>query len=242
MSATLITSGIDQAVAEPGANGGWCARFRSSNVGLHHQLYVNGRLADYADLPEERSFFLNSAAAPLAVRIAAVEAIHRAASLAEQLAPEEQNPSWTYRPRVPRSIANRPGEVLEVLGDHTTGELSATPLATAKIWPAWVPRWAFGEDPFGEGGFGYDGINAPGMGVGAFGAGLFGMDADLISVEAYLQEEGTHKLVLRTRGRDGLLADSPPEYVTVALPAAPASSLTAAAYDHQTTELTLQIS
>jgi hypothetical protein len=241
MDPTLITTGIDQLIAQPGPNRGWIVRFRSSNEGLRHQLYVNGRLADYTDLPEQRSFCLHSPNTPLAIRIAAVDTMHRATDMAEQLPPEDRDPSWVYRPRVVRSVANRPGEVVEMLDDHTTGELSDTPLATRVIWPAWMPRWAFGEDPFGEGGFGYDGVNAPGMGLGAFAAGPFGMDADLIDLEASLSEEGVHKLVHRARSREGLVTDSTPQHVTAALPAAPARSLTAVTYDDQTTELMLQI-
>ena len=180
MNSTLITTGIDQVSAQRNSHCGWTVRFRSSNVALHHQLYVNGRLEAWTDTPEQRTFLLDSPVSPLAVRIAAVPPVLRATDLAEQLTQDEREPTWTYRPAVVRSVANVVGDVVEILDDHTTGELSESPLASTETWPAWISRWAFGEDHFGEGGFGYDGVNAPGLGMGAFGAGEFGMDAGLI--------------------------------------------------------------
>lgn len=241
MSDTLVITGIDRVTAEPGPHHGWTVRFRSSNAGLHHQLYVNGRLGDWTDTPDKRSFFLDSPVSPLAIRIAAVSPLGRAADLAEELPQDERRPPWVYRPQIVRSIAHQAGELVEILGDHATGDLSEEPLAFAEIWPVWIPRWAFGEDHFGEGGFGYDGVNAPGMGAGAFGAGGFGMDADLVRLEAVLEEEGTHKIVLRTRNRHGRIAESDPRYINVSLPGLPAASLTAVTYEHQTEQLTLQI-
>lgn len=241
MSDALVTTGIDRVSAEPGPHHGGTVRFRSSNVGLCHQLYVNGRLADWADTPDERSFFLDHPVSTLAIRIAAISPLHRAADLAEELPEDERIPPWVYRPQVVRSIAHHAGESVEVLGDHATGDLSEEPLAVAEIWPVWIPRWAFGEDQFGEGGFGYDGANAPGMGAGAFGAGGFGMDAELIRLEATLEEEGTHKIVLRTWNRRGRDTESDPRYISVSLPCLPAASLTAVTYNHQTEQLTLQI-
>ena len=72
MTAELITSGIDQVVAEEIAPWGWSVRFRSSNVGLYHQLYLNGRLADWTHTPDQRSFFCNEGGSSLSVQIAAV--------------------------------------------------------------------------------------------------------------------------------------------------------------------------
>jgi len=242
MTATLITTGIDQVVAEPGPGSGWTVRFRSANAGLHHQLYVNGRLADWTDTPEQRRFLLEDPIAPLAVRVASVPASLEATDLGEQLPPGDYSPSWIHRIRVVRSISNSVGDVVEILGDHATGELSEAPLASTEIWPTWLLRWGFGEDGFGEGGFGYDGTEAPGMGAGAFGAGSFGMDTDLIALDVCLQEEGTHKIVVRTRSRDGQVMDAPVQYVSSALPPVLATGLAVNAYNSQTKQLTLQIS
>lgn len=241
MTTTLITSGIDQVIAEPAGDWGWVIRFRSSNVALHHQLYVNGRLADWTDTPQQRYFVIPQPAAASSIRVAAVEPSARTTDLGEQLPVEECRPSWTYRPQVVRPVGAQRGEVLEVLSDHATGQLSDVPVASAEVSPAWLPRWAFGEDPFGQGGFGYDGSSALGLGRGAFGAGLFGMGADLIDVEAELWEEGTHEIVLRTRRPAGEVTDSDPTYLEVAPPPAPAQALTALGYDQQAQQLQLQI-
>ena len=242
MTTTLVTSGIDQVLAEPAGHWGWTIRFRSANAGLHHQLYVNGRLADWTDVLQQRCFAIPQPTGIASIRVAAVEASARTTDLGEQLPPEERQPSWAYRPRVVRPADRRPGEVLEILSDHATGQLSDVPVASAEVSPAWVARWAFGDDPFGQGGFGYDGVSAPGLGQGAFGAGLFGMGADLIEVEAALAEEGTQQIVLRTRRPSAEVADGDPLYLQVAPPPAPPAGLTPLDYDHQTQQLQLQIS
>ncbi len=241
MNAQLITTGIDQVIAEPGPWTGWAIRFRSTNVGLHHQLYANGRLIHWTEMPEQRSFSLDAPAEPLAVCVAAVPAENRTLDLGKQLPPEDRSPSWVYTARILRRTAHRPGELAEILGDHATGTLSDKPLTIKEIWPVWVARWAFGEDRFGLGGFGYDGTLALGMGEAAFGAGPFGMEAQPVEVTAPLQETGCHKIVLRTRSADGQSAESEPEYVDAALPGVPASELRALTYDHQNERLTLQI-
>jgi len=241
MSTQLITSGIDQLVAVPGPSSGRTIRFRSSNVGLHHQLYANGRLIDWTDMPEQRSFFLDSPTEVLAICVGAVPAENRTDDLSRQLPPECRSPSWLYTARILRRSAHRLGEVVEILGDHTTGTLSEAPLAAKEIWPAWISRWAFGEDRFGLGGFGYDGSLAFGIGQAVFGAGPFGMEAQPVEVTAALEETGRHKIVLRTRSADGQSAETEPEYLDAALPGVPASGLRAIAYDHQGERLTLQI-
>ncbi len=242
MSNALVTAGIDQLIAEPGPHDGWTIRFRSSNAGFHHQLYLNGRLGDWTDTPDQRSFFLDCPAETLSICIAAVSPLARSLELSEQLPPEQASPPWVYRPRIPRSTANGEGQILEILGDHGTGAISELPLAAGEMWPFWMPHWAFGQDAFGEGGFGYDGSSAPGLGEGAFGAGAFGFGADLMGLEAALDEEGTHQIVLRVRAPDGQVADSGPLLVESHPPGRPPRQLAAVAYDHQSQQLTLQIS
>ncbi len=239
MSATLTQSGIDQLLAAPVA-GGWRVAFRSANLGLHHQLYVNGRLADWTDTPEQREFRLDELAGPARIAIAAVPAKWRTTDFAHELGADDRDCPWVYRPLVVRSTANGREDVIEVLDDGATGLLSETPLACVPVWPEAVPRWAFGEDAFGGGGFGYDGLAAPGFGMGAFGAGPLGLDAELIDVAAALSGEGAHQVVLRTRSPAGRTCDAPPVTVNVPLPAPPAG-LSVVAYDHQAARLTLEI-
>ncbi len=243
MTATLITTGIEYVIGESRGEGGWVVRFGSTNAGLHHQLYVNGRLAAWTDTLGQRRFFLDEPVdAPVSVCIAALDAADRMTDLSGQLPTDDRDPTWVFRPQLVRSVSVRSGDVVEILGDHAAGgDLSETPLASACAWPMWVPRWRFGEDGFGQGGFGYDGHYAPGLGNGAFGAGMFGMNADLIGIEAVLTEEGTHRLVLRSRGADGQVTDSDSIYIVADPPPHAAEGLTAANYDHQQKLLTMQI-
>lgn len=241
MTSELTTSGIDQVKAEPVPPWGWVVRFRSSNKCLQHQLYVNGQLADWTDTSDQRSFFCAETALPLEIRIAAVRASLRTTDMSQQLPVDEVCPSWIYRPQLMRPVAARRGEILEILSDHTTGQVSEVPLASAEIWPAWIPRWAFGEDSFGQGGFGYDGTGAPGLGGGAFGAGLFGMNADLIDLQVYLHEDGTHQIVLRTRQPDGQIADLAPVSVRVISQPDPPAGLRAISYSQESQQLELEI-
>ena len=241
MTAEFITSGIDQIIAEEASPWGWLIRFRSGNSGLHHQLYMNGRLTDWTESTGQRSFFCASPPASLSIWIAAVSAAHRMTDLSSLLPVEEASPPWIHRPQVVRRPSARAGEVLEILSDHTTGQVSDEPLASVEVWPVWVPRWAFGEDRFGQGGFGYDGSAAPGLGEGAFGAGMFGMDADLLDIEAELRESGTHKIVLRTRLPDGQVTDLDPVSIQAAALPAPPAGLTALSYNEQNQQLQLQI-
>ncbi len=243
MTATLITTGIDYVIGEMGLDGVWFVRFRSTNTDLYHQLYINGRLSAWTDMPNQRRFYIDQpVTAPAAVRIAAVGGKYRSTDLGDQLPSADRDPSWVFRPRVVRPATGRTGDVIEVLGDHAAGgDLSDTPLASADAWPVWVPRWQFGEDRFGQGGFGYDGNYASGLGNGAFGAGMFGINADLIALEAVLAEDGLHRIVLRSRGADGQVTDSASMYIDADPPPDAAEGLTATNYDQQQKQLTLQI-
>ncbi|MDY7011540.1 MAG: hypothetical protein SVV80_12435 [Planctomycetota bacterium] len=243
MTATLITTGIEYVIGETDLDGSRIVRFCSTNVDLHHQLYLNGRLAAWTDTPGQRHFFLDEPVdAPVSVSIAAVDSAYRTTDLSGQLPADDRDPAWVFRPKIPRPVLSRIGDVVEILGDHAAGgDLSETPIGSSDAWPVWVPRWQFGEDCFGRGGFGYDGNYAPGLGKGAFGAGMFGMNADLIDIEAVLPEDGTHRLVLRSRGADGQVTDSDSIYIGAnPLPDA-AEGLAATNYDNQQKQLTLQI-
>ncbi len=243
MTATLITTGIEYVIGEMSFAGGWSVRFSSYNSDLHHQLYLNGRLADWTDTLTQRRFFIDEPnVAPMAVCVAAVEGEYRTTDLSEQLPVDDRNASWVFRPQIPRPVSARPGETIEVLGNHAGGgDVSETPLASTQAWPVWVPRWQFGQDRFGKGGFGYDGTCAPGAGEGAFGAGMFGINTDLIDLEADLPEEGSHQIVLRSRSTDGQIADSDPMYIDANPPPHAAAGLSVTNYDHQQKQLTLQI-
>jgi hypothetical protein len=238
MTPAPTTSGIDLLAAEPTA-AGWRIRFRSDHAGLRHQLYVNGRLADWTDAADQRSFLLPPSAAAVAVVVAAVPPSRRRDDLAAELDSPPVEPSWVVRRRILRDVAASKNETVELLTDHASGQLDPTPLASAPLWPAWMPRFGFGRGRFGEGGFGHDGGQAPGLGVGAFGAGPFGLGSPPLELTADLAEPGTHQLTLRRR-RGHATAELTWSR-EVHPPPQPATSLAAVAYDPQTQHLTLQI-
>jgi hypothetical protein len=211
------------------ADGRWLVSFRSTNAGLCHQLYVNGRLAHWTADAAQRSFLVPAPAHAVQAVVAAVSPEDRAADLSAQLPADQRRPGWIFRTHVTRGVALRRGDVLEVLSDHASGgQLAPTPLLRAAAWPAGLVH----PD---EGGA------EPGCGRGAFGAGRFGHDADLIELSCPLAESGTHRIVIRTRRGDGQSSDASPIYFHAAPPAQPPRSLSAVGYDGQADTLTLQI-
>ena len=242
MSANFTTESIDQLrAARLDGLDGWEITFRSTNEGMHHQLYANGQLADWTDTTNQRRFFLSPDSGPREVLIAAVNTGYRTVDFSENFPAPIRQPSWVYRTSVVRPMGHSPADRLLLLSDHATGEMADEPLLTRDIYPQWVVRWAWGEDSFGLGGFGYGGINAPGLGRGTFGAGPFGMGGEVISISATLNEEGTHQLTLRAVDSEGQFADYQTQNVTAMPPPNPPAGLTPTEYDSQTNTLTLRI-
>jgi hypothetical protein len=242
MTATFITDNIDRLQSrELDWPRGWQITFRSGNVGLHHQLYVNGVLADVSDTTDQRSFFLPADACPREAAIAAVDSAHRQADMSDRLPASLRKPPWVYSTFAVRSIAHHVGDCVSLHTDHAIGQLDQEPLIKREIWPAWAPRWAWGESPFALGGFGFDGAGAPGLGKGAFGAGSFGMDEELISMRTALSEDGRHNLVLRTVARDGRSEDADAQDFDATAPPCPPASIAVAQYDKQNHTVTLAI-
>jgi len=242
MSADFTTDNIDRLQARPLEDqAGWEITFRSSNTGMHHQLYVNGRLAERTDDAEQRRFVVQEADSPRELLVAAVREDLADTDLSGRLDEPHRLPAWVHRTAVVRSVSHRPGTRLLVLGDHATGQMDPSPLVELDLWPAWSARWAWGEDPFGRGGFGHDGSAAPGLGRGAFGAASFGMDAEVLLVDVPLNEEGTHQIVLRSLDSTGRSADAAPRQIVSSPPPRPANGLACTQYDPGTCTLTLHI-
>ncbi|MBI5723188.1 MAG: hypothetical protein HZA50_04460 [Planctomycetes bacterium] len=218
----------------------WRVEFRSSNAGLCHQLYVNGALADWADTPSVRHFDLECDG-PAELAVAAVLPEFRMRDFGAFLPPENRRPAWVWRAGVVRHISHRPGDALKVFTDRATGQLDSQPAIVRELWPEWAGRWAWGEDLFGLGGLGWDGYAAPGLGRGAFGAASFGMDADLIDLELALAEQGEHRILLRTVGRDGQFADAPLIQTAADPPPQPPQTVAVTEYDAETSTLIFAI-
>jgi len=237
----FTTDNIDALRIESlGLPAGWRVSFCSDNVGRCHQLYINGRLSQWTQGPDQRTFRLSPGSGPRQIVVAAVDPPCKATDFSSRLPAEVRQPPWVYRPLVLRDGRYARGSRLALLGDHATGRLDERPLAVTEVWPEWAPRWAWGEDLFGHGGFGLDASGAPGFGAGCFG-GLFGADEAALDLAASLAEEGTHTLVLRLLSPDGTFIDGPATTFVAHPPPAPPRSATAVAYDSDSQTLTLQI-
>lgn len=239
---SITTDNIDRLCAtQIDSPPGWEITFRSGNDELHHQVYVDGQLADWTDTVGQRSFILPPAAAPREIVIVAVPQSNRSVDNSNELPSQYSQPGWFYRTSLLNCPSHRTGTDLVVLGDHATGQLDEAPLLRRDIFPSSLPHWSWGDDAFGDGGFGYDGTGAPGLGIGAFAAGLFGIGARLLSVSVPLEEQGTHAVVLRTLTPDGQSDETDPEYIESSPPPSPPDALTATNYNNQTGTLTLSI-
>lgn len=238
----LITDNIDRIGVYPLKRPlGWEVTFRSSNDALHHQLYVNGRLIDFTDHLEQRSFEITAETAPLELAIAAVSGAFRMMDLSDELPEYIRHPGWVYRASVARHVDHHPGDLLGMFDDKASGTMEQDPSLLREIWPPSVPHWGWGCCEFARGAFGVDGSYAPGFGGGAYGLGPFGINADRIQVDLALAEEGAHQIELRVLSAQDQLSD--PEEVTfpARVPPAPADTIQPTAYDTQTYQLTLQI-
>lgn len=215
--------------------------FRSSHTGCAHQLYANGRLADWTRNTEQRSFFVRASKDLRTLCIAAVAPQDRRTDFGDQLPAPVKQPAWVYRARIPRLLAYRPGDQLCVFHDDAGGVLPDDPELQLPLWPEHLTHWGFGRDRFGVGGFGVDGLGAPGMEQGTFGFGPFGFDTALLCVELALRESGLHTIQYRVH-RPGA-ADSEPITTTyfATAPPTPADEPSISEYDPATRTITLTI-
>jgi hypothetical protein len=243
MSDPFITQNIDDLRAHPLDGGGYEITFRSTNEGLFHQLYVNGRLADWSESPAQRSFFLADLTVSSRVAILAVDREHLRTDFSSSSACPDvlSPPPWLFRTAVVRGPSRGPGDRVALLGDHATGQIDTNPLLIRDLWPAWIDRFGWGQDAFGLPTFGYDSTGAVGFAMGAFGAGPFGLDGDALVLETTLEQEGIHQLVLRRIQPDGQFVDGPAMTFLSCPPPAPPVRLEATSYDADSSVLTLQL-
>ena len=239
MTTTLITDNIDHLQASELASGGWGITFESDNSGLHHQLYVNGNLADSTDTVTQREFHLELADYPRQVTIAAVDSDHRTVDFSDLLGEDAQTP-WLYQISVVKPPHGQTDRI-SLMGDHATGLFDDEPLVRLDLQPDWEDEWGFGCDSFGFGGAGFSSSSAPGAGKGAFGAGQFGIDAHVLTMSVALPEEGDHQLRLRVMSQDDLYTEGSIINFSSTPPPAVIPSITATSYDNQTETLTLEI-
>ncbi len=242
MTPTFTFENIDRlTTAEMPNQLGWAITFRSLNEGMCHQLYANGRLVDWTDSPQQRSFTLPVSDKPVEVAIIAVDPDERQTNLTGYLPDEAGSFNWIHTENAVRGISHPAGNRFEMLTDRATGQFDTEPVASREIWPAWLNRWGFGEDKFALGGFGYGGSTAPGLGCGAFGAGMFGINTDTAELTAVLAETGTHQIVVRTTTPNNQYAAASTKQIAATPPPAPPDGIAVNNYDHSTGTLILEI-
>ncbi len=220
---------------------GWSITFTSDNTGYYHQLYVNGRLAQFSDTPNQRTFVTGDDATGARIAVIAVAEQYLATDLATVLPADHRQPGWVKSVDIIQDVNLPAATTVSLLTDNATGVIDTVPLASGRLWPELFSRWAWGEDTFGCGGFGYDGDLAPGAGQAAFGAGMFGFGADVITLSAPMLIEGTHQLTIRTAGADGNFTDQQLGEFIATPPPPPCGSIIVTAYDNQTNQLTFEI-
>ncbi len=239
----LIYDQIDRLVLTPLARPfSWLLRFRSGHAGLHHQLYINGRLADFSDSPAQRTFEMISTDYPQELAITAVSGRYRTVDLSAELPADVQNPPWVLRTKFPRDIEHQPGDRLAIFHDSASGLMSEAASLESEIWPPSVSHWGFGQNQFGWGGFGIDGTSAPGLGGGSFGLGPFGLGADILETNLAMTNEGEHNVEFRVIADNGEISSALTATLMSAPPPQPVENFSITSYDSQTSLLTLQLS
>jgi hypothetical protein len=241
MSDPFTTQNIDNLRARPLAGSGYEIAFDSANEGFYHQIYINGRLVDWTENPTHRSFFLADLASSCRLAVLAVDHEHLRTDFSAVCGEVLSPPPWIFRTLAVRWPWQGPGDRVALLGDHATGQMDPTPLLVRDVWPAWTDRLGWQEGLSGPPIPGQDEDVAMGFGLGAFGAGPFGLDSDVITLEAALEEEGLHHLVLRRIFADGQYTDGPPMTFLSYPPPAPPARLEATSYDAPSSVLTLQL-
>ncbi len=238
---TIITDNISALELRPlTAPLAWQVRFHSTHAGCHHQLYINGQLADVTDTPQQRAFDVVADTSAQELAVIAVPARYRYNNFAAELPASAGRPPWVCPLRLPLNTTHHPTEILHVYHDNATGLLADEPALRQPLWPSSSAPWGFGTDAFGEGGFGFDASAAPGL-AGAFGLGPFGIDRECLTVDIPLQSEGLHQLELRATATSGEESDPTTTTFSAAPPPAPVAGLAATAYDSANHILTLQI-
>ena len=237
----IITDNIDRLQLFPlNRVLGWRVSFRSSNK-TYHQLYSNGRLIDFTDTIDQRSFEIEADKFPQLLVVVAVAGEDRCSDLSPQLPENIRRPPWVYNKNIVRSTVHRPGDMLAVFYDHTSGTMETDASLFVNIFPSSVALWGFGISSFGQGGFAVDGADGPGFGDGDFGVGPFGINGILLSVNMGLCEEGTHDIEMRVVSQEGTASQPIEDNFEAFPPPAPVVSITPTSYDSETHKLTFTI-
>jgi hypothetical protein len=221
--------------------------WRSSNAGLFHQVYVNGRFAGATIDAEQRRLVVQTPCSLLAavrVMVFAVQPAEAHIDFADELEPPEID-AGRVRLVLLRSQTLPLGATANVYFDNGTGTIDYTEPLNARpirIWPCPQDKAGFGAARFAEGDFGWDSAASVGLGIGAFGRGQFGLDADAIEWVSPVLSLGTYRFGVRiadASAGEGPASETGPIVVVPA--ATPATGLDIASFDESTNQLTLNL-
>lgn len=238
----IVTNNLDQLRLHPLRRPlGWRLTFRSGNDGMHHQLYVNGRLADATDSTTQRGFEVSAQTWPQELAVVAVAGEYRHEDHFAELPANVAEPAWVYRPGVLRDVQHRPGDRIAVYHDSAGGMMGDTPALSRELWPPGVPHWGWGRGGWGRGGFGLDADLAPGFGGGPFGLGPLGVDTERMDIALPLTDDGTHEIELRVLTPEGQVSAAIDDSFAAHPPPTPLEAITATDYDMDTRMLTIEL-
>jgi hypothetical protein len=220
------------------SDGGCEIAFESSNTGMCHQLYVDSSLRDWTEDPLGRRFLVPRQSQGQTTVIAAVAPEDRAVDFSALL-PREAESTCVFRMSVLPPAGADSGRLV-LLDDHAS-QSPQSAIASVDCRRAWQGRLGLGQDRFGFGGLGYDDSGAAGLGRGGFALGQFGFDAMVVQLQAFLKEEGLHRLTMGVIRDDGQEAYFPSWTVLVLPPPPPVQAVQPVHYDPQNCTLTLHI-
>jgi hypothetical protein len=222
-------------------------RWRSSQQGRLHQVYVNGCLAGVTVDPAQRYLVVptpSSFESAVHVEVVAVEPHEGHIDFAREIATAA--PCNSRARLIFLRSQNLPSAAaVSVYFDNGTGSvdygtsLNQTPIP---VWPCWQDKAGFGMSRFGTGDFGYDAAAAVGFGKGSFGRGEFGLDSDTIEWISPILPLGEYRFgvkVVGDQGNESLASETTP--MTVVPAAKPAVGLDIVTFDKQTNVLTFRI-
>ena len=232
---TIYTDDITVS-CQPCGPDAWQIDFTSPHTGLCHQLYANGRLADWTDTATTRRLVFHALAQAAQLQVAAVDPSDRTREL-HILLPAASVPAWVFRTFVAPPAAAPADAVICLLTD--AGGVD-TLLAQRPAYPPNAPRMGMGLDAFGKSACGYGAGLGAGLGNGVFGLSPMGMDRVGQELTAALTTEGLQHVRVSIRWPGGMV-DLPAQSVLAMPPSTPPRAITVVDVDTRMHVLTVEI-
>jgi len=244
---TLLPDGVGGDGRCAVVSGATLVTWRSSQMGMFHQVYLNGRFAGVTcDAQQRRIVVQSPGSLQSAVRVTVIAVAPADANVDFADALDQ---ATVCSGRVRLTLLRRQtlplGATANIYHHGGTGQIDyTTPTNTAPvpIWPCMQDKAGLGMAQFGTGDFGYDSAASIGFGKGALGLGQFGVDADSLEWISPALPLGTYRFGVKitdTSGNVGPAVEMGP--VPVVPAAKPAAGLDVATFNPQTNRLTLTV-